>query len=92
MKSHYEGGELDRKETIAKLVADVENWDTERLIGYARECAERDLQSMTSDDLIDHWVSEMDSDEVPRFNYMTQEDDEQAPVFEINRTQHKRAS
>ncbi|GEM_PF-1001735 len=73
MKSHYEDGELDRKETIARLVQDVENWDIERLRCYAKECVERDLQLMTSDDLIDHWVSEMDSGDMPRFTYGEQE-------------------
>jgi len=69
MKSHYEDGELDRKETIARLVKDVDNWDLDRLRCYARECVERDLQLLTGDDLIDQWLSEMDSDQLPRFTY-----------------------
>lgn len=87
MKNHYEGGELDRKETISRLVADVENWDIERLRCYAKECVEADLQRLTSDDLIDHWASELGSDEIPRFTYSTSE---YSPVAELGNTRRKR--
>lgn len=93
MKSHYEDGELDRKETITRLVKDVENWDIERLRCYARECVERDLQLLTSDDLIDHWMSEMGSDQAPRFTYGVDESIGSATPIEMpNKSKRQRAS
>ncbi len=93
MKSHYQDGELDRAETIARLVDDVKNWDLERLRCYARECVERDLQVLTADDLIDHWISEMDSDQVPRYTYSEQEPASDFGVpLEMPQSKRRRAS
>ena len=99
MKMHYEDAELDREKTIELLVKEVANWDMDRLIDYARQCVERDLKLMTSDGLVDYWVSEMDSDLVPKYTYKNNVDSSDkvadgadAPLYELHKHAHKRAS